>query len=69
MKRSMGLSSGTAGSGFHAIACMRVMPHAHDSSVARMLRLVRGCIPDCTARLASLHGRENAVPKVDINMH
>ncbi|MFZ6730333.1 hypothetical protein ACO0LG_00215 [Undibacterium sp. Ji42W] len=67
----MKLSSGAASSGFSGlpIPCTRVMQHAPDRSVARMLRLVRGSVPDCTARRASLHGRENAVPKVDINMH
>ncbi len=70
MKLHMKLSS-TASSGFSGIPLpsTRVMPHAPDRSVARMLRLVRGSVPDCTARRASLHGRENAVPKVDINMH
>ncbi|MFZ6874669.1 hypothetical protein ACO0LF_21635 [Undibacterium sp. Di27W] len=49
--------------------CMKAMPRELDSSACRMLRLVRGSVPDCTARRASLHGRENAVPKVDIDMH
>ena len=48
---------------------MKVVPRELDARVCRILRLVRGSIPDCTARRASLHGRENAVPKVDTNMH
>lgn len=47
---------------------MKVMSRELDSRVCSVLRLARGSIPDCTARRASLHGRENAVPKVDINM-
>ncbi|BBB60944.1 hypothetical protein UNDKW_2671 [Undibacterium sp. KW1] len=71
MKLSMKLSSGAASSGFSGIPLpsARVMLDVLDSRAARMLRLVRGSVPDCTARRASLHGRENAVPKVDINMH
>lgn len=48
---------------------MKAMPRELDTRVCRILRLVRGSIPDCTARHANLHGRENAVPKVDIKMH
>lgn len=58
-----------AKSGLYGSRRMKVMPRELDSRVCRILRLVRGSIPDCTARRASLHGRENAVPKVDINMH
>ncbi len=65
----MKLNSYAASSGYSGALCTRVMLHALDSKAARMLRLLRGSIPDCTARRASLHGRENAVPKVDINMH
>ncbi|MBI3730756.1 MAG: hypothetical protein HY254_20790 [Burkholderiales bacterium] len=65
----MKLNRSVARPGLYGSRRMRVMPYALDNRVYRILRLVRGSIPDCTARHANLHGRENAVPKVDINMH
>ena len=59
----------TAEPDLYGTSCMEVMSRELDSRVCSVLRLARGSIPDCTARRASLHGRENAVPKVDINMH